>query len=423
MIGLLQENGPCMVNVDSNSTYLNPWSFNNEVNMLYIDQPNQVGFSYDVLTNGTVDQTTSIIETTNFTGGVPNTNNTFYVGTFPSQDPQATANGTQNAARALWHFAQTWFQEFPAYKPNDNAVSIFTESYGGRYGPAITAFFEEQNMRIANGSINTTGDTHPIHLDTLGIINGCVDLLTQALAYPEIAYNNTYGIQAIDKNLYQDAVNSFNRPGDGCKDLILKCRRLADEGDPDFTGNNDTVNSACSDADSYCTRYVEDVYVNTSGRSFYDIAALEPSPFPPNYYIGYLTESWVQKALGTPVNYTQSTPGVYNAFTNVGDYARSDIRGGYLQDIAYVLDNGIKVALIYGDRDYACSWIGGEQVSLAVNHSQAAAFHDAGYADITVNASYVGGQVRQHGNFSFSRVYQSGHEVRCRRAERKKHHH
>ena len=34
MIGLLQENGPCVVNRDSNSTELNPWSWNNNVNML-----------------------------------------------------------------------------------------------------------------------------------------------------------------------------------------------------------------------------------------------------------------------------------------------------------------------------------------------------------------------------------------------------
>lgn len=37
MIGALQENGPCFVGNDSNSTYLNPHSWNNEVNMLYID--------------------------------------------------------------------------------------------------------------------------------------------------------------------------------------------------------------------------------------------------------------------------------------------------------------------------------------------------------------------------------------------------
>ena len=33
-IGLLQENGPCTVNNDSNSTELNPWSWNNNSNML-----------------------------------------------------------------------------------------------------------------------------------------------------------------------------------------------------------------------------------------------------------------------------------------------------------------------------------------------------------------------------------------------------
>lgn len=34
MMGALSENGPCFVNNDSNSTYLNPWSWNNEVGSL-----------------------------------------------------------------------------------------------------------------------------------------------------------------------------------------------------------------------------------------------------------------------------------------------------------------------------------------------------------------------------------------------------
>lgn len=109
MIGLLTENGPCSINDDSNSTRLNPWSWNNEVNMLYIDEPNQVGFSYDIPSNGTTDESEITIE--DFSNGVPVQNNSFYVGTFPSQNPKNTANGTTNAARALWHFAQTWFQE------------------------------------------------------------------------------------------------------------------------------------------------------------------------------------------------------------------------------------------------------------------------------------------------------------------------
>ena len=413
MIGLLQENGPCVVNVDSNSTTLNPWSWNNEVNMLYIDQPNQVGFSWDILTNGTLDTYSGGGEPTpaDFANGVPEQNNTFYVGTFPSGNPANSANDTQNAARALWHFAQTWFQEFPDYKPNNDAISIFTESNGGRYGPAFTAFFEEQNERIANGSFKEHGEAYIIHLDTLGIINGCVDYLTQALSYLEIAYNNTYGIHAINESLYKQGVEDFHTFNGGCQESILKCRQAAAEGDPDFTGFNSTVNEICVEAYDACYPYIDEVYVENSGRNFYDIAALDLDPFPPNYFQGYLQQSYVQAALGVPVNWTESSGGVYSGFSLTGDYVRSDIRGGYLSDLAYILDKGIKVALIYGDRDYACNWIGGEEVSLAVNYSQQAAFKEAGYANITTNSSYVGGLVRQQGNFSFSRVFQAGHEV------------
>lgn len=170
-----------------------------------------------------------------------------------------------------------------------------------------------------------------------------------------MAYNNTYGIQAINQSAYQESLDNFNRPGTGCKALILECQQLATEGDPQATGNNDTVNEACSRANVYCSNNVESPYIETSGRNYYDIASIDPTPFPPNYYLGYLANNYVQAALGVPVNYTQSTNGVYEAFNDIGDYARTDIRGGQVQDIAYLLDNGIKVAFLYGDRDYACN--------------------------------------------------------------------
>jgi uncharacterized membrane protein YgcG len=66
---------------------------------------------------------------------------------------------------------------------------------------------------------------------------------------------------------------------------------------------------------------------------------------------------------------------------------------------------------VYGDRDYACNWFGGEAVSLAVNYTHKADFAAAGYANVSVNSSDVGGLVRQYGNFSFTRVFQAGHEV------------
>ena len=128
---------------------------------------------------------------------------------------------------------------------------------------------------------------------------------------------------------------------------------------------------------------------------------------PPPWYQGYLNQAWVQEALDVPLNWTQSSSTVSRAFRSIGDYPRP----GWLEDLAYLLENGIKVALVYGDRDYACNWIGGEAVSLAIDWSQTDAFHASGYQDIVVNETFSGGKVRQYGNLSFSRVYQAGHEV------------
>jgi hypothetical protein len=74
--------------------------------MLYIDQPDQTGLSYDILANGTQDLTddSGNVTISDFSSGVPTQNNSFLVGTFPSQLLNSSANGTTNAARALYVF-------------------------------------------------------------------------------------------------------------------------------------------------------------------------------------------------------------------------------------------------------------------------------------------------------------------------------
>ncbi|KAB5513212.1 carboxypeptidase S1 [Coniochaeta sp. 2T2.1] len=407
MLGLLVENGPCFVNADSNSTTLNPYSWNNEVNMLYLDQPVQVGFSYDSLANFTLDLITGDMEEIEEDQPVPKQNSTFLVGTTASGITNSTARGTRNAAIALWHFAQVWFQEFPGYHPNDSRISLATESYGGRYGPGFTSFFQEQNDKIKNGTWKgDPGEEFVLHLDTLLIINGCIDRRVQWPSYPTMAYNNTYGLQTVNESVYNSMVDAYSRPG-GCREQIDTCRELATAYDPDNTGVNATVNKICQSYETFCTNNIRNPYLEFSGRNYYDIGQLDPDPLTFRFYQGYLNQPHVQRALGVPLNFTQSSSAVSAAFRGIGDYPRP----GWLEDLSYLLESGIKVALVYGDRDYACNWYGGELVSLAINYTNTSDFHAAGYEPIQANDTYVGGQVRQHGNLSFSRVYQSGHEI------------
>ncbi|KAI0202606.1 carboxypeptidase S1 [Astrocystis sublimbata] len=407
LLGLFAENGPCYVNSDSNSTRLSEWSWNKEVNMLYLEQPVQVGFSYDTLRNYTYDLVSGRTRPLNSSQEIPEQNSTRLVGTFPSNNSTQTAQGSRNAAIQAWHFAQIWFQEFPGYHPKDSRISLATESYGGRYGPSFFSYFEEQNLKIENGTLNATeGENKVLNLDTLILINSCIDRQVMYPYYPHMAYNNTYGIQAVNETIYHSMIDAWERKG-GCRDQIATCIDVSKASDPENLGINSTVNRICAAAENFCSSQVRGPFLQYSNNNYYDLATQNPDPFPRSFHYLYLNQPHVQAALGVPVNYTSSSGAVSDAFRGIGDY----VRPGWVDDLAFLLENGIKVHLMYGDKDYACHWLGGEAVSLAINYTNTAKFHAAGYTDIVVNDTYVGGQVRQYGNLSFSRVYQAGHEI------------
>ena len=112
-------------------------------------------------------------------GNPPPENATFKYGLLPSTNFNHTANTTAVAAVTAWHFAQAWFSAFPEYKTSDSRVSIWGNSYAGFWVPATAAYTVVQNAKIASGKI----DGVVINVDTIGLLNGCIDLLYQAEAY------------------------------------------------------------------------------------------------------------------------------------------------------------------------------------------------------------------------------------------------
>ena len=76
--------------------------------------------------------------------------------------------------------------------------NLFTESYGGHYGPAFFDYFQTQNAAIESGAISGKA----LNFNSLGIGNGIINELIQAPYYPEFARYNQYGIEAVNQTVY-----------------------------------------------------------------------------------------------------------------------------------------------------------------------------------------------------------------------------
>ena len=368
LIGLFQEHGPCNVTEDL-KTQLNPYSWNEKSNMLYLSQPVGVGFSYE---------TTEVDDE----------------GRYSLVDPDTT-NTTEAAAVGAWHILQAFLELSPQLDTDikNLTFNLWTESYGGHYGPGFYNYFYQQNEAIRNGSTKGV----ELQMDTLGIINGIIDEQIQGPYYPEFAVNNTYGIKSINDTVYTFMKQAFYYPS-GCNDQIEYCKqsdRSTEEGQ-----------LTCSQAMNLCRSLVEQPYYEFGGRGVYDIRHPYDDPTPPSYFEDFLNLASTQQALGVNINYTAPSSGpVFSGFSSTGDFVYS-----FIEDLSEILGYGVRVAMLYGDADYICNWFGGEAVSLAVNHTDKVAFNAAGYTPFLVDGVEYG-EVREYGNFSFTRIYEAGHEV------------
>lgn len=94
---LFEEHGPYRIGTDK-QLYLNEWSWNKLANVIFIDAPAGVGFSY-------------------------------------SNTSQGLNTGDAQAAQDNYHFLQGFFSVFPSFASND--LWITGESYGGVYVPTL----------------------------------------------------------------------------------------------------------------------------------------------------------------------------------------------------------------------------------------------------------------------------------------------
>ena len=238
MMGLFQELGPCGIDY-SGEVYSNPYSWSNTSNMLFIDQPTQVGFSYSkpirAYKNTTNDNLIPLADDED----CPTNDGT--CGTYSDPDPTLTANSTLGAAPNFWKTIQGFMGVFPQY--TTNGLNIATESYGGHYGPVFSAYILRQNDADIPG-------TKKIQLDSLLVGNGWFDPVINYQAYYNFTVwpGNTYDLpspEARDKQWSLQLYHNLYGPGN-CLEQLLDCKKQG-------------INSICANADSYCAKYVEDL--------------------------------------------------------------------------------------------------------------------------------------------------------------------
>ncbi|KAL0945855.1 hypothetical protein HGRIS_012138 [Hohenbuehelia grisea] len=349
MIGLFQENGPCLVNPDGMTTTINPFSWNNISNMIYIDQPIGTGFSF-----GT-----------------------------------DTVNSTLSASPFVWTAFQILFESQEFSKFQSREFILATESYGGHYGPALVTYFDDQNDKIRSGAL----EGEEINVSALMINNGWYDPLIQNQAYVDFA-TNAPGYGQLQSDAVIAALNdAFFKPG-GCRDQEEACFAA---------GNSTQSNAICGKADDFC---VENVFVPAVGdRDSDDLRQNSSALFPPEFYVRLLRNSTIKAKIGATSNYAECANAPFNLFTKTGDDART-----LLPQLAALADSRLHILIWAGDADINCNWLGGHASVLAMDWYGKERLAKTPFTNMTINGQAVAA-IQNVDHFSFARVFQAGHEV------------
>lgn len=169
MLGLLTENGPCLVNEAGNGTYVNPYSWNEVAHVLFLDQPAKVGYSYG----------------------------------------DANDSTDEMMAEDAYYFIQSFLQSEEGQKYQTSPLYLTGESYAGHYIPALS-------HRILAGN-KSHQENNLIHLNLAGIAIG------NPWTDPE-EQNKWYAEYAKENNLFtSDEIKTMEDGIPGCAETFSEC--------------------------------------------------------------------------------------------------------------------------------------------------------------------------------------------------------
>ncbi|RIB17361.1 Alpha/Beta hydrolase protein [Gigaspora rosea] len=351
LLGLYFELGPCSINSEGNGTIFNPYSWNNNSSMIFLDQPTYTGYSY---------------------GG-------------------DDVSDTLTAALDVYAFLQIFFQEFHNYAKLD--FHLAGESFGGQFLPAIA--FDINKYNHNHDSIRNI--VH-INLESILIGNGMMNPLVQFKYFPDMACNSSYG-----PVLNHSTCNQLRKD---CKKLIKLVKKCYD-----LKNAIDCMNVIYYRDDKMYQPYriagknFRDIrkpcnytYSNESIACYPELKNIKK----------YSNREDVKTELGINSSF------VFHA-KNLTIYYNFGYSGSWISPsdiyISSLLESNIRVLIYAGDADYGCNWLGIDAWTKVFHWSGTEGFNKANITPwITASGNYSG-EFRTFKGFTFLRIFESGHFV------------
>ncbi|KAH9913665.1 Alpha/Beta hydrolase protein [Fomitopsis serialis] len=352
-MGLLMELGPCQIDMTGtshNRTTWNPYSWNAEANIFFLDQPVGVGFSY--------------------------------------ADYGETIETTEDATRNVHAFITIFFQTFTEFA--GRPLHLAGESYGGRYLPAFASYIYDQN-RIAHAEGRET-----INLQSVIIGNGITDIST---LYPG-RYEIECGTAALDAPFQK--ISTCVR----MKMALPRCQKAM------YANCIDQFDAIdCNAAVNFCDSELSTGYW-ASGRNPYDIS--KPCEgtslcYNENAVIkSFLDDPSTRTLLGvsSPYNFTACSSAVGAGFrAHLDKWA---VPSQYY--VAGLLARGVRVLIYAGTYDWQCNWVANRMWVDKLEWEGAEAWKTEAWRGWDVGEG-VAGETKTVGPLTFATIAGAGHMV------------
>ncbi|KAJ7689127.1 serine carboxypeptidase [Mycena rosella] len=360
--GLLFELGPCNIAKSDNGTVFttrNEYSWNENANVIFLDQPANVGYS------------------------------------FSNRSTPGQVMNTPVAAQDVYAFLQLFVRRFDEYATLP--FHLAAESYGGHYAPHIASAVYRKNKELIQAP---AAGLRRINLESIMIGNGLTDPRIQMPSVVEYACDGPFAV--FSPNSQQCRRLRSRAPI--CKRLIEGCYA------------RDTVTS-CSPATFYC--WSSWGILDEAKRNIYDVRMpCDKNVDGPLCYQElpwideYMNQPEVKQALGADPrapNFTACNYEMNFAFMLQGDGMRDS-----KSLLTELVDDGIRLLIYAGNVDMMCNYMGESQWIAQLPSKHKEAFGKAPFLPWTVSdrpAGVVRSAGEGAGNVTYLTVYEAGHMV------------